>query len=107
MTTDTDIIGYVAAIVSFVAIVVTLLTALTAVRQSAFNNLQAVVERLEKNAKDDRATIEELRVGLNRERKIRMQYEDYIHELINRLRSANIPLPDISLFVDKGEIDKL
>lgn len=100
ITNETNIIGIIAATVSFVAIIVTLITAVTSTRQSAFTSLQTVVAQMEKTLRDNQATIEELDKGLKRERKLRMQYEDYIHALIGQLRSANVIPVDMALFVE-------
>lgn len=103
---EPNILTILTAVVSFIAILVTLISALTSTRQSAFNNLQAVVVQLEKSMElhqktiaSQQVTIAELELAMRKEKRRSMQYEDYQHALILQLRNADVIPVDIKIYV--------
>jgi hypothetical protein len=92
-----------AAIASVLAIIVGIITAITSTRSSAFNDLKVVVEALKIEVATGKATIEGLRLDFARERKLRMQYEDYIHALLLQMADAKITPLDINKYVISEE----
>jgi hypothetical protein len=91
----------IAGIVSVLAVIVTVITAVSASRNSAYNNLTSVVEQLRKDIERNDKKLAELEQSLERERGLRMSYEDYIHALIAQLTKHGIVPLDIGAFVEK------
>lgn len=98
-----QIVQIITAVVSAIAIVVTVVTAITSTRSSAFNDLKVVVEQMKVELTNSKKVITQLEIDFSRERRLRMQYEDYIHALINQLRDSNIVPIDMSKYVEKTD----
>lgn len=90
-------VGIITVLGTLLAVVVTVLTAITAARTSAFTQMKEVVDRLDKDLTEAKATIKEqtqtmshLQKELERLRRLVRGYEDYIRALIRQLELASI-----------------
>ena len=92
---------YISAFIAAVAIIVALTNSLTSTRTSAFNDLKVVVEELRATIAENKVTITQMQKDVATERRLRMQYEDYIHALIGQMKdNAIVPL-DMKNYVTK------
>jgi len=92
---------YISAFIAAVAIIVALTNSLTSTRTSAFNDLKSVVEVLKTTISENKLSIAQLQSDLSTERKLRMQYEDYIHALIGQMKDNKIIPLEMGIFVTK------
>ncbi len=99
-----DLLAALGAITAIIAVVVTLINANHTFRQSAFKELQAVVERLDKDLKEEKKERGKLEDQLKAEKKLREKLEQdlaaansradrverWAHALVNQLKENHI-----------------
>jgi DNA gyrase/topoisomerase IV subunit A len=91
--------------VSLIAIIITLITASTAAKTSALAALNIVVDTLKKEVEEQQKTISQLRRELEKERRIRRGYEEYIQTCILKFNEERIVPPVPPVFFNQDAED--
>lgn len=77
-------------VTGIITVIVSLLTALTSARRSAFDELKQVVDTLQRSLDEEKKRRVELEAAFIDERKERIKIENWARKLVRQLQVANI-----------------
>lgn len=98
-----DPIEILVGVTSLIAVIVSLITAATSSRRSAFEDLKLTLDTVRKELDDEKKARKELEKELRIERVMRLRIETWAHKLANQLEENHIqpaPLPPVENFFD-------